>query len=184
MKDRQLGFQLQDPYRESLIESVLSKSRGIYGAEVCQLCGRQRTFHGWAGAMATHRYGRFSCSKCVRDLGEDEARRLLRGCTTGFCEGCRKTGAASCGQQFLCDQCRAVALRQYPESEARDVLQGLSRRRNLEQRTTESLEALDLNSEVARLLKAETLRRERARKARLARLARNELTGRRRGGVR
>ncbi len=81
-------------------------------------------------------------------------------------------------------QCRAVALRQYPESEARDVLQGLSRRRNLEQRTTESLEALDLNSEVARLLKAETLRRERARKARLARLARNELTGRRRGGVR
>lgn len=100
MKDRQLGFQLQDPYRESLIESVLSKSRGIYGAEVCQLCGRQRTFHGWAGAMATHRYGRFSCSKCVRDLGEDEARRLLRGCTTGFC---RKTGAASCGQQFLCD---------------------------------------------------------------------------------
>jgi len=102
--------------------------------------------------------------------------RLLRGLP--------KTGAASCGQQLLCDQCRAVALRQYPESEARDVLQGLSRRRNLEQRTTESLEALDLNSEVARLLKAETLRRERARKARLARLARNELTGRRRGGVR
>jgi hypothetical protein len=66
-----------------LIESVLSKPSRNYGTEVCTICGRLQTFHGWAAAMARHRFDRFACWECVREVRDDEARRLLCGKVAG-----------------------------------------------------------------------------------------------------
>ena len=155
-----------------------AKPSGIYGTEVCQICARLQTFHGWAAAMATHRFGRFACSQCVREVGEDEARRLLREGTTGFCEVCREPGAAISGQ-FLCERCSTAIGRGHPDRDVRVVVGELSRRRTLERKRTEWLEALDLNSEVAALARAEAADRDRQRRECLERLARERLVDRR-----
>src|SRR5438034_5587393 len=41
-------------YRERLIRNILATQAGIYGAEVCQVCGQVGTYFSLAGAYGTH----------------------------------------------------------------------------------------------------------------------------------
>ncbi len=48
--------------RERLLKELATGplgSVGIFGAEICQVCGALDTYSGWAGAMAAHRHGIF-----------------------------------------------------------------------------------------------------------------------------
>lgn len=177
-----LGGRQQSPHRESLIESVLAKPFLIYGAKVCQSCGRVMPFRGWAAAMASHRHRHFECSECRRQLSSEGFRRSA-GSDTRFCEICTSRGPweVTAGGAILCPSRRKALVRRHPGESLEKVLSSLSRRRNLEQRTTASLEDLDLNSEVARL-EDEVNRVRRSRENdRLARKARRRL--RRRHGL-
>lgn len=143
------GSTPQSAYRESLIASILEKPFGIYGAEVCQACGKVKTFHGWAGAMATHRGGgAFVCLDCSRVPGAMAAGR------GNFCEICQgpawETDGPG-GRKYLCRPCRAALGRARPGQRAEQALAHLSPRRNLELRATEALETLDFNTEVMHL---------------------------------
>ena len=134
-------------------------------------------FHGWAAAV-THRYGRFSCWACLREEGKERARRLLRERTTGLCEVCRQPEAAPCGWQFLCGRCGKAIDREHPDRKPEDLLRELSRRRNLERRSSEALATLDLNSEIATLSEGWLAAQETARTERFSRLAKERLADR------
>ena len=151
------GSTPQSAYRESLIASILEKPFGIYGAEVCQSCGKAKTFHGWAGAMATHRGGgAFVCLDCSRVPG------AMAGGRGNFCEICQgpawETDGPG-GRKYLCRPCRAALGRARPGQRAEQALAHLSPRRNLELRATEALETLDFNTEVMHLRKSRRTRK-------------------------
>ncbi len=160
------GATPQSAYRESLIASILVKPFPIYGAEVCQRCGEVKTFHGWAGAMATHRAGEFVCHDCRgRPQAVDEAPARLKACEV--C-GDRARGTESAGAgKHVCRGCWATLRRSRPGRAIAQVLDELSRRRNLERRTTHALETLDLNSEISFLAEERAKERELQRRRQL-----------------
>ncbi|RLC37813.1 hypothetical protein DRH29_00120 [candidate division Kazan bacterium] len=69
-KDRELVRKILKMKKEELIKNILKlKTRGgqgvgIYGREVCELCGQKGNFNGWADAMSSHGSGRFVCPRC------------------------------------------------------------------------------------------------------------------------
>ena len=159
------GSTTQSAYRESLIASILDKPFLIYGAEVCSRCGEVKTFHGWAGAMATHPGGgAFICHDC---RSTPEAQRPPE---SRRCEVCRSSpdpSAYASRGKYLCRDC-APLLRRAGGGQLIDALLGrLSRRRNLERRATHSLEVLELNSEIDSLRERDTRARELERSRRL-----------------
>lgn len=180
MANVRLGFARQSDYRESLIESILSKRYLIYGAEVCQVRGHVESFESWAGAVATHRFGLFACRTCFQRFGQTEVEAVLRGRSNAFCEVCLDPGAPPVDRcrRFLCEGCRTAISRHDDADQLREVLHRLARRRYLERRPTQTLEVLDLNSEVAVLSEREEDRRNRARRGRLERQARRSLAAR------
>jgi hypothetical protein len=170
------GCSPQSDYRESLIESILTKPYLIYGAEVCRICVRVKPFHGWAGAMGAHQ-------------GNDRS-FLCRDCRTGHRTRPRGTGGPACevclrrdglekvdgGDKRLCSGCREQLEREYSDTTAGEVLGRLSRRRHLELRSTESLETLDFNTEVQRVEEIEQRERDRLRDRRFEQRAADALS--------
>ncbi|MDQ3647604.1 MAG: hypothetical protein M3433_03280 [Actinomycetota bacterium] len=173
------GATPQSAYRESLIASILVKPFLIYGAEVCQSCGEVKTFHGWAGAMATHRAGEFVCHDCRGRVAVAEAPSRQE-----LCEVCRgpahRSEAAGHGR-YVCRRCRPALRRARPGSAIGGVLDELSRRRNLERRTTRALETLDLNSEISFLDERRAQERALRRRRQLEAEASARLAGRHAG---
>jgi hypothetical protein len=44
----------QRPARDEMIDRILAGTGGIFGTEVCQICGKLGTYRGLCGAMASH----------------------------------------------------------------------------------------------------------------------------------
>jgi len=103
--------------------------QGIYGGEVCQVCGEFGTFMGLWGAVASHRHGPFTGG--VRHRHDDqEVAEVKRHCSR-LCEVCRarvRRGPESrCARWWLCPTCRETVAREAPERKASDLLHRLSR---------------------------------------------------------
>ena len=80
--------------RERVVRRVLSLRTpdgagvGIWGAEVCQVCGELGTYHGWAGATASHRGGVFVAPRHAHGLISSAERRVLIDRGWRFCGIC------------------------------------------------------------------------------------------------
>ena len=145
------GGRLSPAERERLIEAILdhrdedSFGSGIYGVEVCQLCGKTGTFSGWAAAMGSHFAGEFVPFSHRHDRpdtgpqGGDESagldaisrvRELLAERDERYCEVCGQPVRKQEGKRdghWLCATCEPGML-----------IRG-ARRRNLERKTDEEL---------------------------------------------
>ena len=123
--------------RERIIEAILAHPWGIYGCEVCQLCGQLGTFSGYASAVGGHHGGEFvslshghvvPAAKGVYGSAEfARLRSLLSEGERRFCEICRRAllrsdACAARGGKWLCATCAAV-----PDRD--EDLSRLSRRR-------------------------------------------------------
>lgn len=90
--------------RERGIERIVASNLGIYGAEVCQLCGRVGMFSGWASALGLHglRY-EFLCREHWRRRSELAltGRRWCESC----CRPVDRRSATHQGRYYLCSDC-------------------------------------------------------------------------------
>ena len=147
--------------RERLVEAILEARSeyggtgvGIYGADVCALCGEIGTFRGWAKAMFGCHYGphkEFVCDECRRGLipsgetGASEHNRLvtaaLKASDVRYCRCCqeqiqRHPGWGVDRARFvrLCKPCRLAlnAAGLTDDNEIKDLLHERVRRRYLE----------------------------------------------------
>jgi hypothetical protein len=102
--------------RARLIQAVLDYrdedgfASGIYGVEVCQLCGEIGTFQGWATAVGSHLAGEFVGPGHRHPPATDSGlRELLADRDARFCEVCRKAvrrqEARRVGRYWLCANC-------------------------------------------------------------------------------
>ena len=93
--------------RGELIDEILEVTgraqRGIWGVEVCQLCGRPGEFSGWAGAVASHRAGQFVALAHRHGSLDDVAARLAAG-DVRWCEWCARPIAHQ-RERRLCSDC-------------------------------------------------------------------------------
>lgn len=147
--------------REQLIDEILAvRSKwggtgvGIYGADICALCGEIDTFRGWARAMFGTYFGphrEFVCRGCWHrivpegETGVGEQRRLLSAALSRsevrYCQLCQKQvdrhprwNDHAARLVHLCDPCR-TALRAEGLTDPDELKQMLSdrvRRRYLE----------------------------------------------------
>ena len=90
--------------RKTKIEQILARGRGIFGAEVCQLCGRVCMFSGWAGAVGLHGlHYEFLCREHWRRRSE------LALTDPRWCESCcrpvDRRSATHPGRYYLCSDC-------------------------------------------------------------------------------
>ena len=166
----------RDEYRERIISNILSRRTrdgggvGIYGAEVCQLCGEIDTFSGWAAAMGVHfPFNRgpseFVCGECRRKLipvgvyavgrRSDAVVRSLEARAHRYCESCatavpRAPRFRAGRSRWVCDVCRERLTA--GGADAADQLGELVRRRYLERtlRTDDELRRFDLNMDGTR----------------------------------
>jgi hypothetical protein len=156
----------RQPYRERVIANILAKRTagglkpGVYGAEVCQLCGRIRTFAGFITAMALHCGGDFVCWPCRRAITgqsginsettalvhERLERHLHRVCWV-CCRHVLSGERRRTRHGWACTSCAAKVEADAPE------LRDLGRRRYLELTypTDESLRTVDVLLEAQRL---------------------------------
>jgi hypothetical protein len=154
------------PYRERVIANILAKRTagglkpGVYGAEVCQLCGRIRTFAGFITAMALHCGGDFVCWPCRRAITgqsginsettalvhERLERQLHRVCWV-CCRHVLSGERRRTRHGWACPPCGAKVEADVPE------VRDLGRRRYLEltYTTDESLRTVDVLLEAQRL---------------------------------
>jgi hypothetical protein len=109
---------------ERLIDALAKDKRatsrcGIYGVEVCQLCGELATFRGWASAMGWHWCGEFVALQhghvepdkpyTYSDREFAHLRKLLEKAPDRFCELCLRRvpreQARRAGHYWLCPDC-------------------------------------------------------------------------------
>jgi hypothetical protein len=110
---------------------------GIYGAEVCQLCGEVKTFSGWAAAMFLHvGNSGFSCADCCRVC-----------CAKVLAEPDNHVD-----RHWLCQDCRNVIDSTHPLVSPEDVLGNLVRVRHvwLTCQSAEELERFGVRIEATR----------------------------------
>ena len=140
-------------YRERVIRHILGTNAGIYGAEVCQMCGEIRTFrHLWI-AQFTHSGPDFLCTGCIRTFKPDpneigtsftvarDAFKELRKRRSRMCELCRSTiedadrdrhAYGPSVPKWVCPPCSERVLSEHGSEWPHDLLRDLSRRRFLE----------------------------------------------------
>jgi hypothetical protein len=103
-----IGMTLSDGERTKLIDRILGKRTsgglkvGIYGADICQLCGQTDTFRGWAYAAYGCHLGprhEFVCRDCQH--------RLIPKDVTGITKRNKLVGAAL--RESLARYCRICA---------------------------------------------------------------------------
>jgi hypothetical protein len=146
---------------------------GIYGAEVCQLCGEVKTFSGWAAATYLHvGNSGFTCSACCRaeqrriDPTSSEfvigsgafanIRAQLANQPIRYCQVCRSEVPAEpdyhVDRHWLCRDCRNVIDSIHPHVSPEDVLGNLVRVRHvwLACRTAEDLRRFGVRIEATR----------------------------------
>ena len=118
--------------RARLTTAILAPSTGIFGAEICQVCGKVGTFSGWAGAMGSRHYvgSAFVANGHGHDRQSSEA--VLRGRPERFCSLCGTStepeNARLVEHSWLCRTCAG----ELPEDAAADLLGQLARRRYLD----------------------------------------------------
>jgi len=112
---------VQRSERDLLIDRVLAKSRGIYGCEVCQLCGRLGGYSSYFGAFTSHFAGcEFVASghRHPKDFGRRG--ELLAKRDSRYCEVCQtkvsRSSAHPVGNHWLCDTCVADPTRWDPDA--------------------------------------------------------------------
>ena len=123
--------------RERLTQAIVADRRGgIYGAEVCQVCGEIGVYEGFFGALGSHREGEFVCFH-----HSDEERAMLKGRDARFCEQClmrvSRAEALRVGQHWLCRVCANDPAKR--DDGASHPLSGLSRRRYLDGRSDSTI---------------------------------------------
>ena len=102
--------------RARLIQAALDRrdehgfGSGIYGTEVCQVCGEFGTFTGWATAMGSHFSAEFvGPGHGHGPLADSGLRELLAARDERFCEVCRqpvrRQDARRVGRYWLCATC-------------------------------------------------------------------------------
>jgi hypothetical protein len=128
--------------RERLILALIDSDSGIFGCEVCQLCGRLGMFSGYAGAMGTHLWGEFvPFGHGSHD--REEARKKLEASDRRFCEVCRtrvsRSNAYRAGSYWLCALC--VSDPKNRDENADFPLKYLSKRRYIERKSDEEIRA-------------------------------------------
>jgi hypothetical protein len=121
--------------RERPAQAIVADHRGIYGAEVCQVCGEIGVYEGFYGALGSHWGGQFVC---LRHHHSDEERAILKGRGERFCEQClirvSRTGALRLGHSWwLCRACANDPA--WRDDGAADPLRELSKRRYLDRRS-------------------------------------------------
>lgn len=126
---------VQRSERDEIIEGILASHSGIFGTEVCQLCGRLGNFAGYNTALISH----FAASEFTAlDHGHphDLERRaeLLRRQAHRYCEVCQtkvpRSSAPRAGSHWLCDACAGDPA--HRDEDASYPLRDLVRRRYLE----------------------------------------------------
>ena len=120
--------------REGLTQAIVADHRGIYGADVCQACGKIGVYEGFYGAVGSHRGGEFVC---LRHHHSDEEREMLKGRDERFCEQClisvSRAKALRVGHHWLCLACATGPAKR--DDEASYPLRELSKRRYLDRRS-------------------------------------------------
>jgi hypothetical protein len=138
--------------RERLVASIMERPVGIFGTEVCQLCGELGTFSGWVTAWASHhrsepRSREFADPRHGHGPHAEREAALARQ-PHRFCEVCGRQVTREerlpTGKR-LCAGCRSELEDAHRGADLTEVLAALARRRYLEQKTTEELRSLDLN---------------------------------------
>lgn len=127
--------------RERIVQGILASTWGIYGMEVCQLCGKLSTYSGWASAIGSHRHREFLCSRHRKSPG---AQRTLAATATRWCELCQarvtRSSAERVRSYWLCAECA-------PDVDAVDdrsrLLHDVGRRRYLEARCVSDRKLLE-----------------------------------------
>jgi hypothetical protein len=146
---------------------------GIYGAEVCQLCGEVKTFSGWAAAMFLHvGNSGFSCADCCRaeqrridptssdsvicSRAFGNVRARLASQPIRYCQVCCAKVLAEpdnhVDRHWLCQDCRNVIDSTHPLVSPEDVLGNLVRVRHvwLTCQSAEDLERFGVRIEATR----------------------------------
>lgn len=170
----------RDAYRERLIDRIVSKGHGepavgIFGAQICQLCGRLDTYSGLYGAMGSHcgPDREFVCYGCrvahpqptgLAVLDQEATRAKFVGQDSRHCEICRAQIAGEPrnryrhaeqerGGVWLCPGCVAAVRATDPTAQLPAVVADLTRRRYVEMtcKTDDDLRKLDLRLELERL---------------------------------
>ena len=154
-----------DEWRERLIKRAIAKTTphgigvGIFGAEICQLCGRLGTFNGWVSAMSMHSGGYFFHWDCLKPIdprptpdglscsAAAAAQQIVDARDYRFCNICAERIAAS--TVGLCGSCRGLIGDRNPGP----ILGEFNRQRYvaLTCTTDEALRAFDITLEAKRL---------------------------------
>jgi len=118
---------------------------GIYGAEVCQLCGEIGAFSGFASAVGSHFSMREFVAASHRHPGDFHTySELLDGRDHRFCELCRESVRRDVAQKFghywLCAGCAADWLDKHGDDPA-DALNVLARCRYVALRSDDEVRA-------------------------------------------
>ena len=127
--------------RTRMIEAIVAEAPGIYGAEVCQVCGQIGTFSGWASAVGSH-FGKdhqFIASghrhpKHTRRQLDDRSRRHCEVC----CTPVTRELAQAVSYHWLCDACSRT-LTPSPERGLAGAVTGLVMRRYIDMQSDEHL---------------------------------------------
>jgi hypothetical protein len=146
-----------DAYRERIVKHILSAHAGIFGAEVCQVCGELGTYRSLAGAYATHHWSHRSFICPLGHKAPHIKAALKR--RERFCEVCEaefrtKGHNQVCFYHCVCDGCIDEIKKTQPDREVCKVVIELTRRRylDLECPTDEKLRAFDFMVQKMRFL--------------------------------
>ena len=134
-------------YRERIIRHILDVHAGIYGAEVCQVCGEIGTYRSLAGAYKRHYKFR---AEFIGRHGHSaaEVEKAMRG-RHRFCEVCRTRFVPKTDNRVGYHRVRDTCLHEIgardPNRPVLDAIRRLTRRRyiDLECPTDEKLRAFD-----------------------------------------
>jgi ribosomal protein L37AE/L43A len=118
---------MDDAERERIIQAIVESGSGIFGTEVCQICGQLGSYRGWADATGNHMSGEFvpfahghvppddtlpSGWAAYGEAAYAHVRELLDARRERFCELCRRSlrrrEDRRAGRYWLCDACRAA----------------------------------------------------------------------------
>ena len=148
--------QSNDPgFREELVKDILATRTtggagvGIYGAEVCQLCGQIDVFSGWASAIGFHFDREFVCPSCTRKVtgGATEmsfrarvVRLRLDAQHHRFCERCTRQITPprddAWRRHYLCSTCVRELLDEHGDLDVAAYIGELIRRRYIDKVAT------------------------------------------------
>lgn len=144
-----------DDGRERLIGKLLKRRVGIFGTEICQLCGDLGSFSGWISAWASHHGPTRDFVDSAHGHGPHGehavalARQAHRFC--GRCARRTSRGDLLRSGRRLCENCRSELEQAHPAADLDQLLAPLARRRHLERKTTVELRELDASLASAEL---------------------------------